>query len=162
MRHLALVLFSLAAVVVSTAVARTRTTQRQLHSAAAVVQTIDSADVDSIDLAVGVNPDGIIMKGFTKRASDTKESFFITSQLSHRISSVRLLMRYMTMDGSVLHQRRFVVPVDLKPGETKMVSVKSFDTQRRYYYFGGNKPRKSAIPFKVAYRLTGYDIPVGN
>ncbi len=70
-------------------------------------------------------------------------------------------MRYMTMDGNVLHERRVEVPVNLKPGETKMVSVKTFDTQHRYY-FGGNKPRKSAIPFKVAYRLTGYDIPVGN
>lgn len=142
--------------------ARVRTTQRQLHSAAAVVQTIDVVDVDSIDLAAGVNPDGIVMKGFSKRAGDNKESFFLTSRLSHRISSVRLLMRYMTMDGNVLHERRIVVPVDLKPGETKLVSVKTFDVQHLFYYYGGNKPRKSATPFKVAYRLTGYDIPVGN
>lgn len=150
------VLFSLSAM------GRVRTTQRQLHSAAAVVQTIDAADVDTVDLAAGVNPDGIVMKGFSKRASDSKESFFLTSRLSHPISSVRLLMRYMTMDGSVLHERRIVVPVDLKPGETKLVSVKTFDLQHRFYYYGGNKPRKSATPFKVAYRLTGYDIPVGN
>ena len=102
------------------------------------------------------------MKGFSKRASDSKESFYLTSRLTHRISSVRLLMRYMIMDGSVLHERRIVVPVDLKPGETKLVSVKTFDVQHQYYYYGGNKPRKSATPFKVAYRLTGYDIPVGN
>ena len=143
-------------------VGRVRTTQRHLHSAAAVVQTIDAVDVDSIDLAPDVNPDGIVMKGFSKRASDSKESFYLTSRLTHRISSVRLLMRYMTMDGNVLHERRIVVPVDLKPGETKLVSVKTFDVQHLFYYYGGNKPRKSATPFKVAYRLTGYDIPVGN
>lgn len=144
------------------AIGRVRTTQRQLHSAAAVVQTIDVTEVDSVDLAAGVNPDGIVMKGFSKRASDSKESFFLTSRLPHRISSVRLLMRYMTMDGNVLHERRIVVPVDLKPGETRLVSVKTFDVQHLFYYYGGNKPRKSATPFKVAYRLTGYDIPVGD
>lgn len=159
MRYLALIMVVLLSM---SAMGRVRTTQRQLHSAAAVVQTIDAVDVDSVDLAAGVDPDGIIMKGFSKRASDSKESFFLTSRLSHRISSVRLLMRYMTLDGNVLHERRIVVPVDLKPGETKLVSVKTFDVQHQFYYYGGNKPRKSATPFKVAYRLTGYDIPVGN
>ena len=159
MRYLALIMVVMLSL---SAMGRVRTTQRHLHSAAAVVQTIDAVDVDSVDLALDVNPDGIVMKGFSKRASDSKESFYITSRLTHRISSVRLLMRYMTMDGNVLHERRVVVPVDLKPGETKLVSVKTFDAQHQYYYYGGNKPRKSATPFKVAYRLTGYDIPVGN
>lgn len=155
-------LFILLLLLTLSAVGRVRTTQRQLHSAAAVVQTIDAIDVDSVDLSAGVNPDGIVMKGFSKRASDSEETFFLTSRLAHRISSVRLLMRYMAMDGNVLHERRIVVPVDLKPGETKLVSVKTFDVQHQFYYYGGNKPRKSATPFKVAYRLTGYDIPVGN
>ena len=144
------------------AVARTRTTQKQLHSAAAVVKPLELTEVDSVDIVAGVDPDGIVMKGFSKRASDSKESFFLTSRLRHRISSVRLLLRYSTMDGNVLHERRVVVPVDLKPGETKLVSVKTFDVQHVFYYYGSGKPRKSATPFKVAYRLTGYDIPVGN
>lgn len=142
--------------------ARVRTTQKQLHSATATVQQLETAEVDSVDIVAGVNPDGIVMKGFSKRASDSKESFFLTNRLSHRVSSVRLLLRYTTMDGSLLHERRVVVPVDLKPGETKLVSVKTFDVQRMFYYYGGSKPRKSATPFKVAYRLTGYDVPIGN
>ncbi len=150
------------AVLALVATARTRTTQKRLHSAAAVVQTLDVAEVDSADWAAGVDTDGIVMKGYSKRASDSKESFFLTSRLKHRVSSVRLLMRYSAMDGTVLHERRVVVPVDLKPGETRLVSVKTFDVQHLFYYYGGNKPRKSATPFKVAYRLTGYDIPVGN
>lgn len=150
------------AVLALVATGRTRTTQKRLHSAAAVVQTLDVAEVDSADWAAGVDTDGIVMKGYSKRASDSKESFFLTSRLKHRVSSVRLLMRYSAMDGTVLHERRVVVPVDLKPGETRLVSVKTFDVQHLFYYYGGNKPRKSATPFKVAYRLTGYDIPVGN
>ena len=159
MRSILCIILAILSVV---AVARTRTTQKQLHSAVAVVQPLEVTEVDSADLVAGVDPDGIVMKGFSKRASDSKESFFLTSRLKHRISSVRLLMRYSTMDGNVLHERRVVVPVDLKPGETKLVTVKTFDVQHLFYYYGSGKPRKSATPFKVAYRLTGYDIPVGN
>ena len=50
----------------------------------------------------------------------------------------------------------------LKPGETKLVSVKSFDVQRLFYFYAGPQPRKQATPFKVAFRLVGYDVPVGD
>ena len=46
-------------------------------------------------------------------------------------------------------------------GETQLVAVRSFDVQRLFYYYGGPQPRKVATPFKVAFRLLGYDIPVG-
>jgi hypothetical protein len=78
------------------------------------------------------------------------------------MSAVRLLLRYTTMGGEMLTQRVVNVPVSLRPGETKLVSVKSFDVQRLFYYYAGPQPRKQATPFKVAFRLTGYDIPVGN
>jgi hypothetical protein len=109
-----------------------------------------------------VDPNAVTLKGFNKRASESKESFFITNNTSHRMSAVRLLLRYTTMNGELLTQRSVTVPVSLKPGETKLVSVKSFDVQRLFYYYAGPQPRKQATPFKVAYRLTGYDIPVGN
>ena len=102
------------------------------------------------------------LKGYSKRASDSKESFFITNNTGHRMSAVRLMLRYSTMQGELLTQRTVTVPVSLKPGETKLVEVKSFDVQRLFYYYAGPQPRKQATPFQVAYRLTGYDIPVGN
>ena len=114
------------------------------------------------DSLMQVDPAAVTLKGFSKRASDSKESFFITNNTSHRMSAVRLLMRYTTMQGEMLTQRTVTVPVSLKPGETKLVSIKSFDVQRLFYYYAGPQPRKQATPFKVAFRLTGYDIPVGN
>lgn len=157
-----LLLIAITLLLTAQATPRVRTTQRQLHSSAAVVQTIDAGELDTAQIAPGVDPDGIVMKGFSKRASDTNESFFLTSRLTHRVSSVRLLMRYTTMDGTLLHERKVVVPIDLPPGATRLVQVKTFDRQRMFYYYGGPKPRKSATPFRVAYRLTGYDIPVGD
>ena len=125
----------------------------------AELETQDGLLPDSL---AGVDPGAVTLKGFSKRASDSKESFFITNNTTHRMSAVRLLLRYTTMSGEMLTQRAVTVPVSLLPGETKLVSVKSFDVQRLFYYYAGPKPRKQATAFKVAFRRTGYDIPVGN
>jgi hypothetical protein len=148
---------------VSTLDARTRTTRKNLKSSEVPVAMVEASDAllpDSIDLEL--DPNAVSLKGFSKRASDSKESFFITNNTKHRMSAVRLLLRYSTMNGEMLTQRSVTVPVSLKPGETKLVSVKSFDVQRLFYYYAGPQPRKQATPFKVAFRLTGYDIPVGH
>ncbi len=142
--------------------ARTRTTRKNLRSNQVPVAVIEESDDLLPDSLAAVDPNAVTLKGFNKRASESKESFFITNNTSHRMSAVRLLLRYTTMNGELLTQRSVTVPVSLKPGETKLVSVKSFDVQRLFYYYAGPQPRKQATPFKVAYRLTGYDIPVGN
>ena len=147
---------------VGTLSARTKTTQKNLRSLEVPVVTLDPDDALLPDSLEAIDPTAVSLKGYSKRASDAKESFFITNNTAHRISAVRLLLRYTTMNGEMLTQRTVNVPVSLKPGETKLVEVKSFDVQRLFYYYAGPKPRKQATPFKVAFRLTGYDIPVGN
>ena len=162
-KHITLLLaLMLIALCVNTMDARTKTTRKNLRSLevpVAVLETDDGLLPDSLN---GVDPNAVSLKGYNKRASDAKESFFITNNTKHRMSAVRLLLRYTTMQGELLTQRTVTVPVSLKPGETKLVEVKTFDVQRLFYYYAGPQPRKQATPFKVAYRLTGYDIPVGN
>ncbi len=147
---------------ISTIDARTRTTRKNLQSLEVPVVALESNDGLLPDSLVDIDPNAVTLKGYSKRASDSKESFFITNNTAHRMSAVRLLLRYTTMNGEMLTQRAVTVPVSLKPGETKLVSIKSFDIQRLFYYYAGPQPRKSATPFQVAFRLTGYDIPVGN
>ena len=140
--------------------ARTRTTRSKLQVSHMPVEVINIDPADSATISQ-VNPEVITLRGFSKRKSDTKESFLITNNTSHRLSAVRLFMRYTTLDGQVIHERTVTVPVTLKPGETQLTAVKTFDIQRMFYYYASPKPRKDATPFKVAYRLVGYDIPVG-
>ena len=156
---LALVLILLCA---STVDARTKTTRKNLRTLEVPVATMETDDGILPDSLQGVDPNAVSLKGFNKRASDSKESFFITNNTKQRMSAVRLLLRYTTMQGEMLTQRTVTVPVSLKPGETKLVEVKSFDVQRLFYYYAGPQPRKQATPFKVAFRLTGYDVPVGH
>lgn len=140
--------------------ARTRTTQKQLKNNSQIVEQIPDANVPD-SLICEVEPNAVTLKGYSKKASDSRESFFVTNNTNHRISHVRLLMRYSQMNGEMLHERTATVEVDLRPGETRLVAIKTFDVQRLFYYYAGPKPRKSATPFKVAFRLVGYDIPVG-
>ena len=163
-QHIIIVLLSvlLMLLCVNSLDARTRTTRKNLRSIEVPVMAIEPSDGLLPDSLAQVDPDAVTLKGYSKRASDSKESFFITNNTSHRMSAVRLLLRYSTMNGEMLTQRQVTVPVSLKPGETKLVSIKSFDVQRLFYYYAGPQPRKQATPFKVAFRLTGYDVPVGN
>ena len=160
MRNRLLLLVSLLAAVAVVATARTRTTQTQLKNSSQVVEQLPDASVPD-SLLRDIEPNAVTLKGFSKKASDSRESFFVTNNTGHRISHVRLLMRYSLMNGEMLHERTATVEVDLRPGETRLVAIKTFDVQRLFYYYAGPKPRKSATPFKVAFRLIGYDIPVG-
>lgn len=137
---------------------RTKTTQSALKNQSAKVEMLPWEANDSTS---GIAPGDVTLRGYNKRASDAKESFFITNNTKHRISHVTLLLRYTTLSGTMLHERTVTVPVKLRAGESQLVSIKSWDVQRLFYYYAGPKPRKNATPYKVAFRLTGYDIPVG-
>ena len=161
-KHILILPLLLTLLCVSTLDARTRTTRKNLRSLEVPIAVLESSDGLLPDSLVDIDPNAVTLKGYSKRASDSKESFFITNNTGHRMSAVRRMLRYSTMQGELLTQRTVTVPVSLKPGETKLVEVKSFDVQRLFYYYAGPQPRKQATPFQVAYRLTGYDIPVGN
>ena len=160
MKNRILLLVPILALVAVVAMARTRTTQSQLKNSTQVVEQLPDAAVPD-SLLRDIEPNAVTLKGFSKKASDSRESFFVTNNTNHRISHVRLLLRYSLMNGEMLHERLATVEVDLKPRETRLVAIKTFDVQRLFYYYAGPKPRKSATPFKVAFRLVGYDIPVG-
>ena len=154
------IIITLVAVAASIATARTKTTQTQLKNNSQIVEQIPDANVPD-SLLRDLEPNAVTLKGYNKKASDSRESFFVTNNTNHRISHIRMLMRYSQMNGEMLHERTATVEVDLRPGETRLVAIKTFDVQRLFYYYAGPKPRKSATPFKVAFRLIGYDIPVG-
>ena len=118
-----------------------------------------TTDADSVP--EGVNPNAISIKGYTKKASDSKEAFFVTNRTDRTISQIKLRLRYSTLTGEQLHERVATVNVTLRAGETRLVTIKSWDIQRQFYYYAGAKPRKKSSPYKVAYRLIGYSLPIG-
>ena len=86
---------------ISTVDARTRTTRKNLQSMEVPVVALESNDGLLPDSLADIDPNAVTLKGYSKRASDSKESFFITNNTSHRMSAVRLLLRYTTTSHRV-------------------------------------------------------------
>lgn len=115
------------------------------------------APVDSLEL-IALTP-LIQFSGFDKAASSTKESFLVTNKSDRHISGLEIEITYTDMSDRMLHKRSQTLTMEIPPAETRMATIKSFDSQKSLYYFRSNPPRKGGIPFKVSIRVTGVYTP---
>lgn len=102
--------------------------------------------------------DKIILSGYSKTVSDRDETFYVTNKTPFRISRLVVEMVYTNMEGKMLHQQDYDIVCDIPSGETRQVAVRSFDTRHSHYYYKSRKPRRSAIPYCVAFSIKRYDV----
>lgn len=93
----------------------------------------------------------ILFSGYEKKLHSARESFFITNRTDHVIISVELSIEYLTPDGRQLNRKFHNIPCNIPPGETRMVDIKSWDTQRAFYYQPSEPARASGAPFIVKF-----------
>lgn len=107
--------------------------------------------------------DSIVVAGFEKTLRATKESMIVTNNTSREITAIGLDITYLDMKGRMLHRttRSIQLPEGLPPGESRMVSIPSFDRQGLFYYHHSPKPRRAtqATPFRVAVTVSHICIP---
>lgn len=103
-------------------------------------------------------PQKIKIRGFDKKVSDSRESFLITNNTGYNISRIKIKLEYYDTDGNLLHSRTEMVEYEISDGETRMTTIPSFDKTRNYYYWKSLRPKRTAIPFKAAYKILRYDI----
>ena len=140
---------------------RTRTTrsinkQSQQEVMVAIPEICDTVAIDTIG---SFNRKALSFRGFSKRAGDKKESFYVTNHTNRTIGHFTVMLRYSDMAGKVILERTCNVACRLAPGATAPASIKSFDTQSQFYYYASAK-RKTAMPFTVAMRLVSYEVTV--
>ena len=143
----------------------TNTSRGKLHIEETVreVPVIDDSTVAALpDTICRFNTRAVTLSAFKKRAGDVRETFVVKNCSRYHITQIKLLMRYIGVDGNVIVERAVVVPCDVMPQQSRRVAVRSFDQERRYYYRYGGKPRLKAVPFDVAVRLLRYDVAVEN
>ena len=93
--------------------------------------------------------------------SDANESFFVTNGTPFRIARLRLkFVYYYAESGEMLHEEIRDVDCDIPSGETRRLSVRSFDRQRSMYYAGGRAPRRAAPPYRVKNEILSYDVRI--
>ncbi|MDE6561499.1 MAG: hypothetical protein K2K75_08975 [Muribaculaceae bacterium] len=120
--------------------------------------SILSISSDSISFTEKILP-AIRFYGFDKTVSSNFESFFITNNLNSEIREMEIEITYFDMKGRQLHKRNVKIDCNLPAGETKRTDIKSWDTQKSFYFHQSAKPRRQATPFDVKLRLLSLTLP---
>lgn len=118
------------------------------------VDTLFTPDVPFTSMAVS-------MHGYSKRLGDTKECFILRNETcNYRISRVVIKLVYSLESGREIYRRDEVVECNLPPGATQVITVKSFDKNKHYYYYTMPPRRASGTPYRVQYDVLRYDVVV--
>lgn len=95
----------------------------------------------------------ISFSGYDKEAQAAVESFFITNHTDRILRSITLTIHYRTLDNRRLHSRQVTIELNIAPGATERADIKTWDRQHTFYYHRGNRPRKKATPYEVAFHV---------
>lgn len=87
--------------------------------------------------------------GYDKPAPSDVETFFISNSTDRTLVSVGLYIIYMDLSGKQINKRFVKADCDIPSGETRLISIRSWDKQHSFYYFESQKPRRTAHPYKV-------------
>lgn len=99
-------------------------------------------------------PSGAIRcSGYDKPNRASKETFFVTnlSVDSLAVEGLIITLDYSDMQGRQLHRARRLVKVSLPPGQTRAVSVPTWDVNNAFHYFRTPAPaRRQSTPYRVS------------
>lgn len=96
----------------------------------------------------------IAVSGFDKPLRSRRETFFVTNRYDRTVTSLTVRFAYYDMSGRQLHETVTAVDCHIPPGETRQLSVKSWDSQQAFYYFQSVKPKRNpATPFSVRHHI---------
>jgi len=134
---------------------RTRTSAAVSHRRATEVATADTILFPAAD--------SVTVAGYEKTLRSTTESMIITNHTASEVTALGLDITYLDMKGRMLHRvaQSVTPPSGIPSGESRMVSVPSFDRQGLFYYHLSPRPKRAsrATPFKVAVKVSYICIP---
>lgn len=121
------------------------TTRRALKAA-------ETAPADTTVLVTVVAEEGeLTASGYDKPRRTTRESMLITNNGLRAVRGVVLSITYNDLQGRMLHHARVRLNCLIAPGETKMVTWRSWDRQESYYYHRSRKGSRysTATPYDI-------------
>lgn len=122
-----------------------------------ITDSIISLASDSLTFVEKILP-AIRFYGFDKTVGSSMESFFISNGLDSQISDIEITITYFDMKGRQLHKRNAALNCEIPPHETMRTDIKSWDTQKSFYFFQSAKPKRQATPFSVKIDLRSLTI----
>lgn len=100
----------------------------------------------------------VIFFGYDKKASATKESFLIKNESASDIFSIEIEISYFTTTGNLIHKRTAEVKTAVPSGETRIVDIPSWDTQKSYHYIYSTPSQKGSTPYTVRFHIISFSL----
>lgn len=124
-----------------------RTTRKNLKAKKMVETTVVCDTITSA-------PDSVVaIKGYDKPLNSTKETFFATNKGERTIVGINITFNYFDNQNRQLHQVTKTINCSIPPGETRQLSISSWDKQKAFYYYRSPQPRRQATPYKVSHNI---------
>jgi hypothetical protein len=140
------------AALVAFSAASQRTTRRNLRAADTAVAAETSAP--AMRPIVAPSAEVFRISGYDKPLRSRRETFFASNlDGGGRISRVAVTITYLDASGRMLHSRNVSVPCDIPEGETRNLSIPSWDSQQSFYFV------RSTVPSR-AQQATPYDVKI--
>lgn len=99
-------------------------------------------------------PADIILSGYDKPLTASREVLLVTNNSSRTITGLRVAITYRDLSGRELHTAVVDLDIMVPPDATRRVTFPSWDTQKSFYYHLGKKPRTANVtPYSVNCRV---------
>lgn len=107
---------------------------------------------EATDTIVAPEPHIVDINGYDKPLRSRREVFFATNNSGRGIEALAFTIDYYDTKNRQLHKAHHNVNVDIPAGETRQVSVRSWDSQCNFYYIHSAVPQR--VEKATAYRVT--------
>lgn len=124
-----------------------RTTRKNLN----VKPTADTTIM--CDTLTNTLTDILIISGYDKPLTSHYETFFATNKGSTTITTINIKFNYFDNQNRQLHSATRNISCLIPPGETRLISISSWDKQKSFYYFRSAKPRRQATSYSVTHSI---------
>lgn len=93
----------------------------------------------------------VSLSGYDKPLNSRHETFFLSNRSARGIEGLVLTLSYYDVQGRLLHRKTRNIKTAVPGGETRQVSVSSWDRQFSFYYMKSAVPKhhKTAVPYTV-------------
>ncbi len=130
-----------------------RTTRRKLK-AAKIESTVEQATtiVDTV-IPNTLEAPAVSIKGYDKPLRSRRETFFASNNGKREICALAYTIRYYDTQDRLLHSASHNTSCIIPAGETRQLSIRSWDIQNAFYY------RLSTVPERAA-QATPYNVKI--
>lgn len=97
--------------------------------------------------------DSVAVVGYDKPMRASRETFFVVNHTGRRLGVVNVTFAYYDLTGRMLHAVTVDVKCDIPAGETRQLSIPTWDIQRLHYYWASPAPRRGGTPYDVRHMV---------